>query len=165
MKLTHWPLGDFSEILDKQFSSSFNSSMAERSQPSEIALWWLSLDVTDDKSTLVQVMAWCRQATSHYLNQCWPRSLSLYGITRPQWVKISYEPTNNWWYSCNKIRHNNARCTLYGKCCNSLFAAHLRNYTRHICLDMVILVLCTGFTSANWVIKPVCTDVSMCTYW
>ena len=24
---------------------------------------------TDDKSTLVQVMAWCHQATSHYLNQ------------------------------------------------------------------------------------------------
>ena len=23
--------------------------------------------LTDDKSTLVQVMAWCRQATSHYL--------------------------------------------------------------------------------------------------
>ena len=31
-------------------------------------------DLTDDKSTLVQVMAWCHQATSHYLNQCWPRS-------------------------------------------------------------------------------------------
>ena len=27
-----------------------------------------------DKSTLVQVMAWCRQATSHYLSQCWPIS-------------------------------------------------------------------------------------------
>ena len=39
-------------------------------------------DLTDDKSTLVQVMAWCRQATSHYLNQCWPRSLSLYGVTK-----------------------------------------------------------------------------------
>ena len=25
------------------------------------------LDLTDDKSTLVQLMAWCRQATSHYL--------------------------------------------------------------------------------------------------
>ena len=25
-------------------------------------------------------MAWCRQATSHYLNQCWPRSLSPYGL-------------------------------------------------------------------------------------
>ena len=47
----------------------------------------MSLDLTDDKSTLVQVMAWCRQATSHYLSQCWSRSLSPYGVTRPQWVK------------------------------------------------------------------------------
>ena len=45
------------------------------------------LDLTKDKSTLVQVMAWCRQATSHYLSQCWPRSLPPYGVTRPQWVK------------------------------------------------------------------------------
>ena len=52
----------------------------------EIALIWMSLDFTDDQSTLVQVMAWCRQATSHYLSQCWPRSLSPYGVTRPQWV-------------------------------------------------------------------------------
>ena len=41
----------------------------------------------DDKSTLVRVMAWCRQATSHYLSQWWPRSLPPYGVTRPQWVK------------------------------------------------------------------------------
>ena len=38
----------------------------------EIALIWMSLDFTDDQSTLVQIMAWCRQATSHYLSQCWP---------------------------------------------------------------------------------------------
>ena len=31
-------------------------------------------------------MAWCRQATSHYLSQCWPRSLSPYDVTRTQWV-------------------------------------------------------------------------------
>ena len=49
----------------------------------KIALKWMSLDFTDVKSTLVQVMAWCRQATSHYLSQCWPRSLS------PQWVKLT----------------------------------------------------------------------------
>ena len=54
----------------------------------EIALIWMSLDLTDDQSTLVQVIAWYRQATSHYLSQCWPRSLSPYGITRPQWVKV-----------------------------------------------------------------------------
>ena len=56
----------------------------------EIALIWMSLDFTDDKSTLVQVMAWCRQATSHYLSQCWPRSLSPYGFTRPQRVNPSH---------------------------------------------------------------------------
>ena len=40
----------------------------------------------DDKSTLVQVMAWCRQATSHYLNQGGPICLAPYCDTRPQWV-------------------------------------------------------------------------------
>ena len=54
----------------------------------EVALIWMSLDFTDDKSTLVQVMAWCRQATSHYLSQCWPRSVAPNGITRPEWVNI-----------------------------------------------------------------------------
>ena len=32
-------------------------------------------------------MAWCRQATSHYLSQCWPIYLSPYGVTRPQKIK------------------------------------------------------------------------------
>ena len=51
------------------------------------ALRWMTQDLTDDKSTLVQVMAWCRQAASHYLSQCWLSSLSPCGVTRPQWVK------------------------------------------------------------------------------
>ena len=51
------------------------------------ALGWIPQNITDDKSTLVQVMAWCRQSTSHYPSQCWPRSMSPYGVTRPQWVK------------------------------------------------------------------------------
>ena len=50
------------------------------------ALRWMPRDLTDDKSTLVQVMAWYRQATSHYLSQCWASSMSPYGVTRPQWV-------------------------------------------------------------------------------
>ena len=55
----------------------------------EIVLTWTPQDLADDKSTLVQVMAWCRQATSHYLSQCWPSSLSPYGVTRLQWVKLT----------------------------------------------------------------------------
>ena len=45
----------------------------------KMALKWMWMDLTDDKSSLVQVMAWCPQATSHYLSQCWPRSMSPYG--------------------------------------------------------------------------------------
>ena len=57
----------------------------------EIVLRWMPQDLTDDMSTLVQVMAWCRQATSHYLRQSWPESMSPYGIIRPQWVNIYWQ--------------------------------------------------------------------------
>ena len=57
-------------------------------------------------AALVQVMVWCHQATSHYLSQCWPRSVLPYGIIRPQWVNTlgpeqngSYVATcNTWWH-------------------------------------------------------------------
>ena len=60
----------------------------------EIALMWMSMDLIDDKSTLVQVMAWCRQEASHYLSQCWPRSMMPCGVTRPQWVKAHMKSAN-----------------------------------------------------------------------
>ena len=50
------------------------------------ALKWRPINTFDDKSTLTQVMAWCHQATSHYLSQCWPKSMSTCGFTRIQWV-------------------------------------------------------------------------------
>ena len=37
----------------------------------------------------VAIMDWSCQVTSHYLRQCWPRSMASYGVTRPQWVKRS----------------------------------------------------------------------------
>ena len=37
----------------------------------------------------IRPMVWCHQATSHYLSQCWPRSMLPYGVTKPQWVKAS----------------------------------------------------------------------------
>ena len=52
------------------------------------SLMWLSLDLIDDESTLVQVMAWCRQTTSHCLDRCWLRFLSPFGLTRPQWKGV-----------------------------------------------------------------------------
>ena len=49
-------------------------------------------------------MAWCRQATIHYVSQCWPRSMSPYGVIRSQWVNrgwnkiIACDPTYQWNY-------------------------------------------------------------------
>ena len=40
----------------------------------------------ESKSALVQVMAWCHQAPSHYLNQWWPKSMLPFRTTWPQWV-------------------------------------------------------------------------------
>ena len=54
----------------------------------QISLKYIPGGPTDHKSALVEVMmARCSQAISHCLNQCWPRYVSLYGITGPQWVK------------------------------------------------------------------------------
>ena len=42
-------------------------------------------------------MAWCHQAASHYLSQCWPRSLSPYGVISPQSVS-ALAPWDRWFY-------------------------------------------------------------------
>ena len=45
----------------------------------EIALRWLSVNLTDDKSALVEIVAWYCHSTSHYLSQRWPRSRASLG--------------------------------------------------------------------------------------
>ena len=83
--LTHWSLGawrcgsNFKHII-------FQLIIRKVVWTHEIALRWMLKNLTNDISTLVQVMAWCRQAPSYCLSQCWPWSMSLYDITRPQWV-------------------------------------------------------------------------------
>ena len=56
----------------------------------EVAFRWMSPDITYDKSTLDQVMAWCRQGTSHFLSQCWPRSKQAYFKCRYISIYIYY---------------------------------------------------------------------------
>ena len=57
------------------------------------AFMWMAAVPADEKSTLVQVMAWYRQASSHYMNQCWLKSMTPCVATRPQWVKIRQSVT------------------------------------------------------------------------
>ena len=51
------------------------------------AIRWMSLVFPDDKSTFVQVMAWCYQATNPHLSQWWPIYMLPYDITRPNELK------------------------------------------------------------------------------
>ena len=66
----------------------------------EIALMWMPQN-SIDKSTLVQVMAWCHQAPSHYLSQCWPRSVWLYGITMLTHWDLKEMPPALWQTQCS----------------------------------------------------------------
>ena len=52
----------------------------------------------DNKSALLQVMAWCHQAADHYLNQWWPSSTIPFGITCSQWVNWLWPGDAIWWH-------------------------------------------------------------------
>ena len=58
---------------------------------------WMPQSTLDDNSTLVKVMAWCCQVTSHFLNQWWPKYMLLCGITRPHWIKRGGQWEKNTW--------------------------------------------------------------------
>ena len=83
---THWPLGVLNKIFGKVIFK-FIYVNGGWGIFYEIASRWIPLDLTDD--TLVQVITWCRQASSHCLSNCWPRFMSPYGVTRPQWVRLN----------------------------------------------------------------------------
>ena len=57
----------------------------------KMALKWMPQNTFNDKSTLVQAIAWYHQATQNYPSQCWQRSMSLKGVTRPQRAKYFLE--------------------------------------------------------------------------
>ena len=63
--LTHWLLGDWPKFLKHIYKLISVSDIIFTF--SEIA--W------DPKSTWVQLVAWCRQASSHYLSQCWHKDI------------------------------------------------------------------------------------------
>ena len=57
-----------------RFETHFRNCCLHHS--SEIDFSWMPVDpFNDDKWTLVQAMAWCREAMNQYPNHCWPRSI------------------------------------------------------------------------------------------
>ena len=79
----YWCLGDLSEILKILFSkANCDANLISIFEKKKHAI----VHTSSRKSTLFQALAWCCQPASYYANQIWPRSLSPYGATRPQWV-------------------------------------------------------------------------------
>ena len=83
----------FNSVVPLSFGSNFKNVISKdmlwirfMSMFCKVVPRWMPQNTFDDKSTLAQIMAWCHQAPSHYLSQCWPRSMLPYGVTRPQWV-------------------------------------------------------------------------------
>ena len=92
--LTHWAMWDATLILNTYFW------IHVRDKYHEHFLWnYHRMNVTRPLMiTLGQVMAWWRQATSHYLSQCWRAYLSPYGVTMVYWVKKLRSVQNDRYY-------------------------------------------------------------------
>ena len=87
VELTHWRLGDLNIILKNIiFNPVLLIGILKSSHDN--ALPWMPEVLTEDNSTLIQVMASCRQETGHCLSQCWLSALSPYGVSRPQWANL-----------------------------------------------------------------------------
>ena len=99
---------DFKSIIFKLefWNSHFQTQIFNCSScRTEVALRWTPQNLSDQKSTQVQVMTWCRHATSHYLSWYWPKFLSPYhmAIASLQWVKsgivLGFVATQMQWVS------------------------------------------------------------------
>ena len=76
--LTHWLLGDFKSVISEHMLwIKFMSTLVKL------------LSGESHRIPLMISQQWCRQATSHNLSWCWPRSMLHYGIRKPLCA--------NWW--------------------------------------------------------------------
>ena len=89
----HRLLGGLNESFDNKlqfnFSTLYVADEVLVKLPSDDCHW----------TSLMISQYWCRQATGHYLGQCWRRSLSPYGVTRPTWVCVAYSFSNKDWHT------------------------------------------------------------------
>ena len=104
-------------------------------------------------------MAWCRQATSHYLSQCWPSPMSQYDITRSQWVKsFNFQ----WWLqawmimarnghsivrSCSVL--NSSPCELYHDYQTIIHTQLINKYLGNKTFSKIYTHLCFIYTSGS----------------
>ena len=121
MEFQRYPIKNFSIHRNIRFLYNVENSRALRimswyallkPRPRGFGHSWFSLELTGQKSTLVQVIFGSRNClvssgSRHYPSQCWPRSVMPYGITRPQWVNEDFlKLFQIGWWLCPETRCN-----------------------------------------------------------
>ena len=122
----------------------------------EIALRWMLQIICNEKSILVQVMAWCYQATSHNLSQYCPRFMLPFGAIRPQRVKDAHRSA----LLCGNIYIFGIY--VFGRFMWSRQQTHLTNPTLH----ETNIPQCTICNTMHNFVTEMCTDMctDMCTF-
>ena len=66
-------------IYDCTFAENFSTTMVNSLRPDQNIYFYCNFPVcsTENKSVLVQVMFYSQTGGNHYLNQCWPRPMTL----------------------------------------------------------------------------------------
>ena len=75
--LSHWGRDNLTTISQTIFSNAFCWMIIQ------ISLKFIPKGPIDNMPALIQILAWRRMATSHYLNQWWPSLLTHICVTRP----------------------------------------------------------------------------------
>ena len=147
------------------------------------AFIWMPQFLTDDKSTLIQVMAWCRQAISHYPGQCWFLCRHITSLGHNEWRRFR-SPTT-WIFvqqhvQANKNRNAKAPLVLYegdpplpgrcGKCFHVMIASWSWSCDMMTSSNgnifRVIGPLCGEFTSHRWIPRTKAGDAELwCFLW
>ena len=108
----------------------------------EIVLRGILQNTFDEKLTLVQVKAWCREATSLYLIQCWPRSMSPCGVTKPKYQSptiyiyiYALQGKEELWTMISNTESNLVQYQYVIKCHNIIGLIH--NEFVHVCRSIL----------------------------
>ena len=108
-ELMYHNIGEVATIYESLFQAHYSDSHLK--VLNEIDLMWLTQILIDYKSTMVQILASCHQASNHYLNQCWRSYMTPYDITIEQ---FSHDDVNKWkyfpryWSFVRRISHTKA---------------------------------------------------------
>ena len=118
-----------------------------------IALRWMLQNLTNEKSTLVQVMAWCHQAPSHYQSQCCPWSMSV-------WYQFKHYL--NWQLIVNSTFQNKLLNWIKEGNSNQNIEISELLSTKDLCVDMSFkpkrhdMSICVSFNKCDLCIFKIC---------